>query len=133
MILIEIEGDPENWVSHGGYGRRAFNRKGVKIEQLKWQVRAQYNQLAPICGPIRCEYIFHMPIPKSTSKIRKLQMLNGKIHHMVRPDVTNLLKLNEDVLKGIVFADDSQVVENIARKIYSERPRVIIKIEAING
>ncbi len=69
-----------------------------------------------------------MPIPEGTSKVRRLQMLNGKIHHIKRPDASNLVKMYEDCLKGIIFDDDSQVVEFTARKIYSETPKVVIRV-----
>lgn len=131
MILIEISGVPIPWRAHAGYGKRSFNPRFKEREAFQWQIRAQYNRLEPISGPVRTEYTFHMPIAKSTSKIRRLQMLNGMIHHIVRPDATNLLKMYEDCLKGIVFVDDSQVCEISARKIFDERPRVVIKIEEL--
>lgn len=132
MILIEIDGLPIPWKSHGGYGRRSFNPRYKERECFQWQIKTQFNQGKPICGPVRCLYTFHMPIPKTTSKIRRLQMLNDMMHHIVRPDATNLIKMYEDCLKGIIFEDDSQVVEIFAKKIYGERPKTIIKIEAIN-
>lgn len=72
-----------------------------------------------------------MPIPKTTSAVRRKQMLNGILHHIVRPDTSNLTKFLEDCLKTIVFEDDSQVVEIIARKIYGETPKTVISIEEL--
>lgn len=131
MILIEIDGVPENWVSHAGYGKRSFNPKHYKREQVRWQVKSQYNQVAPLFGPIRANYTFHCPIPKGTSKARTLQMLNGMMHPIKRPDLDNFNKFLSDSLTGIVWEDDSQVVELISRKIYGEKPKTVIKVEAI--
>ena len=58
-------------------------------------------------------------------------MLNNIIDHIVRPDCTNMQKFYEDCLKGIVIADDSQVVESIARKRYSDHPRTVITIKPV--
>lgn len=55
-------------------------------------------------------------------------MLLGQLHHIVRPDTTNLIKFAEDTLKGIVIEDDSQVYGIVATKIYSETPKTIIKV-----
>ena len=131
MILIDLSGVPVSWKAHAGYGKRSFNPRFVEREAYQWQIKSQYNQLNPLRGPVRTHYTFHMPIPKTTSKIRRFQMLNGVMYHLKRPDVTNLIKFYEDCLKGIVFEDDSQVVEINAHKIYDERPRVVIKVEAI--
>lgn len=131
MILIELSGVPVPWKAHAGYGKKSFNPRFIERETFQWQIKSQYNQLKPLGGPVRTNYTFHMPIPESTSKVRRLQMLNGRMHHIKRPDCTNLLKFYEDCLKGIVFEDDSQVVEINVRKIYDERPRVTIKVEAI--
>ncbi len=133
MIQIEIDGIPVNWKSHVGYGRKSFNPKYKERAFYQWQIRAQYNRELPIAGPVVCYYTFHMPIPASTSKVRKLQMLNGIMHPIKRPDVDNLNKFLSDCLKGIVFEDDSLIVELNSKKVYGERPKTIIRIEEMNG
>jgi Holliday junction resolvase RusA-like endonuclease len=131
MILIEISGIPVPWKSHGGYGKRSYNPRYRQREQIQWQIRSQWNQEKPIGGPVRIEFTFHMPIPTGTSKIRRISMLNNKLHHIKRPDLSNCTKFLEDCLKEIVIEDDSQVVEMFSRKIYSEKPRSVIKIDTI--
>ena len=49
-----------------------------------------------------------------------------------RIDTTNLIKPFEDALTGIVYQDDSQVVDTRARKIYFREPWVVVKIEEIS-
>lgn len=41
-----------------------------------------------------------------------------------RPDATKLLRPAEDAMKGILWIDDSQVVEQHVRKFYGEPPRM---------
>jgi Holliday junction resolvase RusA-like endonuclease len=72
--------------------------------------------------------VFGLPIPKSTSKHKKEDMLNDTIKHIKKPDVDNLLKAVLDGLNGIAWADDSQVIRVCASKIYSTEPYVYLYI-----
>ncbi len=133
MILIEIIGEPVSWKAHGGYGKRAFSLTRHEKEKYQWQIRSQYNQLNPLGGPVRVHYCFHVPIPKATSRPRRAQMLNGVMHPIKRPDIDNYDKFLSDCLTGIVWEDDSQIVEKYSKKIYGEILKTIIRVEAING
>lgn len=57
--------------------------------------------------------IFHIPMPKSWSKIKKTQMIFAD--HQQRPDVDNLLKGLMDAL----LEEDSHIHTVYARKIWS--------------
>lgn len=131
-LTLEIMHDPVPWSTHRGIGKRSYNPRFKEKEFYQWQIRAHYNRKTPITGPVRLQFTFHMPIPKNTSRARRAQMLNGLIHHISRPDCTNLQKFSEDCLKGIVIEDDSQVVEVESSKIYSERPRTVIEVQEID-
>lgn len=85
----------------------------------------------PLTIPISINIEFGMPIPKSTSKAKKLLMSKNEIYHTVKPDIDNLVKLILDCLNGIVFHDDAQVIEITARKKYSLDPFTIIKVKSI--
>jgi Holliday junction resolvase RusA-like endonuclease len=132
MILLEISGIPTPWAAHKGFGRRAFNPRHVERERAQWQIRAQYNQKEPLTGPLWAEFIFHIPVPTSVSKVKRLQMLNGMIFPATRPDRTNYLKFIEDCLNGIVIDDDAQIVDGPIRKIYGEHPKTVIKLMPMN-
>ena len=43
----------------------------------------------------------------------------------------NFFKLSADMLNGIAWVDDAQVVEMTARKVYGERPRVEARVEVV--
>lgn len=133
MLQLEIAGLPTPWKAHGGYGKRSFNPRFKEKEYVQWQVKAQYNRNIPIRGPVRLDVSYHMPMPTKTSKIRKIQMLAGRIHHLSRPDLDNLNKFLCDALKTLVFEDDSQVVEICARKLYGENGKTIVRIEEVNA
>jgi Holliday junction resolvase RusA-like endonuclease len=53
------------------------------------------------------------------------------VHHVKTPDLDNLVKGIWDALKGITYADDSQVVKLIASKEYHPEPGVLIIIDEI--
>jgi len=129
MLTYVIEGVPIPWKAHGGYGRKSFNPLYKEKQYCQWQIRAQHNQQAPVTSPIRLGLTFYLPIPKATSGIRKRQMLAGLMHHLKRPDVTNMQKFIEDCIKGIVIEDDAQVVEINAKKLYSDLPKTVINID----
>jgi len=61
--------------------------------------------------------LFHMQMPASWSD-RKKQLFAGR-PHQTKPDISNLLKFVEDVASGVLFHDDSLIVQVHARKIYS--------------
>lgn len=98
-----------------------------------WEVKQQTKQL-PIEGPIKISCIFYMPRPKShygTGKNADKLKLNAPIFHTKKKDLDNLLKFCYDCLNGIAWKDDSQVVESMAKKLYSDNPRTEIKIWTI--
>lgn len=75
----------------------------------------------------RVDMEFHMPIPKSSTKGFKSKMAMGGYHNK-KPDITNLAKFYEDCANGILFKDDSQIVECFFKKTYSENPKTVITI-----
>lgn len=72
-------------------------------------------------------------IPKSWTKAKKQQALYGQLHPMKRPDLDNCIKAIQDAMNGIVYKDDSQIVEISASKRYSAVPRVDVVIEVFDG
>jgi len=58
---------------------------------------------------------------------------NGKErYHTKKPDVDNLAKAVKDALRGIVYHDDSQIVEAHLYKTYGE-PCIKVKIQSLEG
>ncbi len=81
--------------------------------------------------PLRISYDFYFEIPASYSKKKKEAILKGEILHTTKVDVTNLCKLWEDALKGVVIEDDKYVVESIGHKHYANSCKVVIKIDVL--
>jgi Holliday junction resolvase RusA-like endonuclease len=79
---------------------------------------------------------FILPRPIShygTGKNRSKLKLSAPRYPITKPDLTKLLRAAEDALKGILWRDDSQVVQQSVRKEYvSEKypnPGAIIVVE----
>lgn len=68
-------------------------------------------------------------IPKSASKKKRTAMLNHKIRPTKKPDIDNVFKVVADSLNGLAYHDDSQIVDGMVRKFYSDEPRVVVTIQ----
>lgn len=86
----------------------------------------------PLDGPIHLEIEAFMPIPESWSRSRKLEAGLHIIMPTSRPDLTNIAKAAEDALNGVVWKDDSQIVQLISSKEYSILPRLRVKVRRID-
>lgn len=127
MIQIELYGKPTPWAASRTNGKHHYNPKNKEKEHARWQIKAQYRD-TPLTGAISLDFTFFMPIPKSTSLVKRKQMLSHLILPTVKVDATNLQKFYEDCLKGIVIEDDQFVTDVASRKRYSEKPGVLIRI-----
>ena len=70
-------------------------------------------------------------IPKSMSKKKRLQAIDGSLRPKTKPDLDNVVKSVMDAFKSVVWRDDSQVVELKAQKFYSDAPLIRIIAEAV--
>lgn len=68
--------------------------------------------------------IFYFKRPKSKK---------NETYHIVRPDASNLLKLVEDSLNGLLWHDDCQISEVTAIKKYDENERIDFFLECIKN
>lgn len=129
MLQFQIDCIPTPW-SAPQKGRNGFyDKKSKEKEFVRWQLKGQYRE-APLCGHISLEFIFFIPIPKNTSRAMRKQMLIRKVLP-TSPDVTNMQKLYEDCLQGIVIDNDRYSSEIHSKRYYSEKPGVYIKIHKL--
>lgn len=84
-------------------------------------------------GPIVMSYDFRFPRPKShyrTGKNSAILKANAPGGHIVKPDLTKVIRSTEDALTGIIWRDDCQVWDRTERKRYcepDEKPGVTIQ------
>lgn len=62
-------------------------------------------------GAIVLSLVFYLPKPKSAAK--------SVVYPTKRPDLSKLIRSTEDALKGVLWVDDSQVVDLLVRKRYA--------------
>lgn len=79
--------------------------------------------IAPVTGPLAMRLEFYLP--RGVSLPKKI------VHHVTKPDVSNLVKAVEDALAGVIYADDKQIVSLCVEKRYSPAPGVLIRIERV--
>lgn len=129
-IRLEISGIPD------GKGRPRFTRRGhaytpEKTREYEGRVAAAfYNSREKAFQkgtPIVVDVIAKMPIPKSTSKKKRLEML-AREKMLKKPDIDNIVKAVLDGLSGLAFPDDNQVWKIYAYKIYAEEPSTTVLI-----
>jgi len=68
----------------------------------------------------------------ATRKADYEAMMAGAIRPIKRPDLDNFMKQVMDALNGIVYHDDSQIVEVEASKIYAAEPRIRVIVFDVN-
>lgn len=138
MIEFEVPGEPV------AQGRPRFNSRTKtahdpqKSRNYKKLVSMYARRSKPpdvLMGPLTVQIdIFKTP-PKAISNVKKNQtaLQNETLRPTTKPDVDNYAKGVKDACNGIVWKDDSQVVELFVRKFYSLNPRVVVKVREIDG
>lgn len=130
MIHIILPGVPVCWSAPYVGARGCFSKKTPIKNQIRPVVREQYDH-DPLQCAVSVDFVFFMPIPKATSKKKRYMMINDQVFHDKTPDRSNLVKFYEDVLQGIVYLNDSQIIDGNAAKYYGEIPRTEIHIYPI--
>jgi len=91
-------------------GRAIPKRRGEGWSAAFGLMARHHRPPRPFEGPLSVVFTFFMPRPK---KCRRP-------YPSVRPDCSNLVKGLEDAGNGVLWMDDSQIVELIVRKRYAE-------------
>ena len=107
---------PKETVNYEGLIKMIAAQEVAKVEG--WQTRGQFALLVAA----------YFPVPKSRPKAWKELALANKIHPTTRPDWDNVGKIVSDALNGIVWHDDSMVVQAMIAKAYSDQPRVEVAV-----
>lgn len=132
-VDFTIDGEPE------GKARPRFNTKTGRAyttdrtrmyeDYTKLLYRSQIKHFFE--GYIRLTVKAYYKIAKSDSKKIKEQKKANVLRPSKKPDIDNVVKLIADSLNDIAYKDDTQIVEIVAKKFYSENPRVEVTIESI--
>lgn len=94
---------------------------------LQHEAKVAMAGAAPAAGALKVVITAYVAIPTSLSKKARAAAIAGELRPTKKPDLDNYEK-TIDALNGVVFVDDSQVVEKASAKFYSERPRLVIVV-----
>ena len=79
--------------------------------------------------PVTLRFVARFLPPKSVSKKKQKQMLEGEILPLKKPDMDNIVKVVADALNGVAYHDDTQVILVSAKKAYSAMEGLDITVE----
>jgi Holliday junction resolvase RusA-like endonuclease len=134
QIHFQVEGDPK------GKGRPRFSRVGnfTKIytdkQTLTYEAMiATFAKQAmggtePLKTPVSVFLYVRLPIPQSYPKKRKEACLNGSEKPCKKPDIDNIAKTYLDAMNGVIFVDDTQVIDLHVKKLYAEKAGVDVMV-----
>lgn len=136
MIMFTVYGEPvaqgrPRASTTGGFVKMYDPKKSRDFKDYVKLAASQYAPAKLIEGPVVLQLRIYKPIPKSFSKKKTAQAEAGQLRPTSKPDVDNYVKGIKDALKGVIWKDDSQVVDLVAGKYYGERPRVEVTISEI--
>ena len=127
-VKFTILGEPQ------GKGRPRFTAVGGYVKTYTPDATASYENLVKLeyrrqCKDFRFEkeipldvrITAYYPIPKSTSKKKRADMVAYKLRPMKKPDTDNVVKVVLDSLNQIAYNDDVQVRIRHRRSLYLAR------------
>lgn len=138
-VIIIVLGEPV------AQGRPRFAKRGsfvtaydpTKSAKYKNTIRKELQPLItnkafkPFDGPCSLELSIYRSIPKSFSHKKQNAAASGEIRPTTRPDTDNYIKGILDALNSIVVKDDSQIVDIVAKKFYSDTPRIDVVVSKL--
>lgn len=134
IVKFEILGEPQ------GKGRPRFSTRGGFVKTYTPEKTASYenyvklsyirtNQGLRLTEAISISIEASFSIPKSFSKKKREEALQGVLKPLKKPDCDNIAKTILDALNGIAYDDDKQVYSLNVVKKYSDTPKVVVTLE----
>ena len=125
MVTFKLDADPV------GKQRARYARRGNFVQTYTPDKTRNYEALLkeaaieamgssePLETPVSLYLYIRVPIPKSFSKKKVQDCLNGLEQPMKKPDSSNVLKSVEDAMNGVVYKDDCQIINHHMTRVYS--------------
>ena len=114
-----------------GYAQALKPKEDVIYENLVKIMfqQAKLNNYSMFNKPIKMKIEAYFAIPKSFSKVKQSQALEGKLLPLTKPDADNIAKIICDALNDVAYKDDTQIVELAIIKRYAMEPKVKITLD----
>lgn len=111
---------------------QTYTDKDQRTEQNKLMaLMYEHRPTEPLQGPLVLGVRAYLPIPKSKPKKWQAAARAGEIRPTTKPDCSNLIKNLEDVMNGVFFEDDKNLVEISISKFYGDIARWEISLESV--
>ena len=126
VVMYTVYGEPQ------GKGRPRFARRGAFThaytpektktyeDEIRYMARCAMGASPPLETPVTVAIYIRMEIPKSFSKQKRKDALEGITRPTKKPDCDNVSKCYLDAMNEIVYLDDKQVVNLHVTKVWSE-------------
>jgi Holliday junction resolvase RusA-like endonuclease len=135
IVNFTVEGNPV------GKQRARYARRGNFVQTYTPDKTRTYESLIkeaateamgssePLETPVNLYLYIRAPIPKSYSKKKVADCLNGLEKPIKKPDASNVLKSVEDAMNGVVYRDDCQIVNFHVTKVYSSQSGIDVCVK----
>ena len=126
MLFIH-SGKPISKQRHRMVGKFAYDPQAKLKNEIKFDFANQYRSqgyLNALEGSFSALVDISYEVPKSWANKAK----QTAYYKTSRPDIDNIVKFYFDVLNGIAYHDDSQVVSIFSQKLYSNKNEVAVKL-----
>ena len=134
IVNFEVPGDPipkgrPRFARRGTFVQTYTDSKTIEYEtRVATQARIAMGSSEPLKGHLTVFLYLRYTVPASYTKKRVEACLNG-LEYPKRVDLDNCYKSITDAMNGIIYADDSQIVEAHILKCYSLEPGANIMIQ----
>lgn len=125
QIHFQVEGDPK------GKGRPRFSTFGKFTRVYTDKQTLDYEAVIKSCAvdamgstdpletAVSVFLYVRLAVPQSYSKKRTEACLSGLEKPCKKPDIDNIAKTYLDAMNGVIFKDDTQVIDLHVKKVYS--------------
>lgn len=101
-------------------------------QSIAYEAKVAMNSRSPLPGGLVLLVYAFFTIPVSWPKWKQSDARAGLIVPTGRPDWDNVGKICSDAMNGIVYNDDSAIVDAFVRKRFAPEPCVIIEVRMLN-
>jgi Holliday junction resolvase RusA-like endonuclease len=138
QIMFTVYGEPV------AKGRPRFAKRGnyvqtytpVKTKSYEDEVRLLATKAkgsgSTLEGSVSVFIYISFSVPQSYTKRKREACLSGETKHTKKPDLDNVAKAIIDGMNGIIFKDDSQIINLHVTKVYAEVGKVEVLIREEN-
>jgi len=135
VVMYTVYGEPQ------GKGRPRFARRGAFThaytpektktyeDEIRYMAKCAMGASPPLETPVTVAIYIRMEIPKSFSKQKRKDALEGITKPLKTPDLDNCAKCFLDSMNQVVYLDDKQVVNLHVTKVWSEIGAVEVMVK----